>query len=458
MIPAVGVLLLSLLVGRSFCGWICPVGCMLDGCRKTMRTDRMGKATLFPNLALWICLASFILACFGFHVAGYVDPFSILVRGLVQAVYPAFHGATEAVFTLTYRSAPDWLNALTEPIYDLLKDILLPATRKYYQLAWVSFFILSGLILLEVVQKRFFCRNVCPLGAMLGVASRSGLMRATGGDQQCGKCQICSSLCRMGAIDESRNINMARCNLCMECQVKCPRQVISFGLLKIRHQKVIAKGLSRRQFMGALATGVVLPTVKQVHGGHKWSDPQLIRPPGALPEEEFVGRCVRCAECIQVCIGNGLQPALLEGGLDAVFTPKLGARMGYCEYNCTLCGQVCPTGAISVLSLEQKHHMKIGHAWFDRNTCLPYAKGISCMVCEEHCPTPVKAIQFRETAMINSEGLDVVVKQPYIVDDLCIGCGICEFKCPLPGRAAIVVTSAGEHRNPAMELPRPGYY
>jgi ferredoxin len=182
----------------------------------------------------------------------------------------------------------------------------------------------------------------------------------------------------------------------------------------------------------------------------------LIRPPGARAEREFVSRCVRCAECIQVCIGNALQPSFLQSGIEGIFTPRLVARSGYCEFNCTLCGQVCPTGAIRELTLEEKHRTKIGHAWFDRTTCLPYAKGIPCIVCEEHCPTPDKAIKFMTAEVFDDQGRNVRVKQPYVVDSLCIGCGICETKCPLPGRAAIYVTSGGEDRDKDNILPVSG--
>ena len=190
----------------------------------------------------------------------------------------------------------------------------------------------------------------------------------------------------------------------------------------------------------------------------KTPDPLLIRPPGALDEQEFLHRCVRCAECIQVCIGNALQPTFLQGGLDGMFSPMLMARSGYCEFNCTLCGQVCPTGAIRQLTLEQKHQWKIGHAWFDKNICLPYAKATPCMVCEEHCPTPEKAIRFTEVTIVDAAGETITIRQPYVVDELCIGCGICETKCPLPGRSAIYVTSAGEHRHPDKPMTNYGGY
>lgn len=455
MLPALLVLLLALVLGRAFCGWLCPMGSVLDGCGKLVKNDMKGKPTPYPQLGKILLYCSMLLAFCGVHFAGYIDPFSILVRGLVQSLYPAFHAATESFFTFTYTSAPPSVNAVTEPVYQWLKDTVLPVDRKYYELAWLSLVLLIGVLILEVIHKRFFCRNICPVGAMLGMVSGVGLLKGRGGNKHCGKCRVCSSICRMGAINQTREIDMSDCNLCFECVQKCPRQIIEFkyGLKPLVQGKA---GITRRQFLGIVATGILLPSVKKVQGLELGNEQLLIRPPGALIEKVFLGKCVRCAECIQVCIGNALQPTLLEGGIDAIFTPKLVARTGYCEFNCTLCGQVCPTGAIEVLTIAEKHTLKIGHAWFDKDRCLPFAKGISCMVCEEHCPTPVKAIQFQQTEYANPDGSTKKIKQPYVVDEYCIGCGICENKCPLPGKAAIVVTNGGEHRDPKKSLPAAG--
>ena len=455
MFPALIVLLLTLVLGRSFCGWVCPMGSLLDGVRPVLRAKSPSGPTIYPRLAAILLVFLLLSALFRFPLAGYLDPFSLLVRGLVQAIYPALNHVSVSFFTFTYSHAPESVNLVTEPLYAFMQRTILPFEQKYYDFALLSLAMLGLVFAAELVQRRFFCRNVCPLGALLGWWARLGFMKIQGGDSQCGRCRHCISICRMGAIDADRIIDTERCSLCMDCLEQCPRQVIALGAAR-PVSRGIAMSLSRRQFLLTLTAGLAIPPVLGARSLNRQPDPSLIRPPGALSEADFLQRCVRCGECIQVCIGNGLQPTGLQAGIEGIFTPRLVARTGYCEFNCTLCGQVCPTGALDVLSLQQKHVAKIGHAWFDRNTCLPYAKGIPCIVCEEHCPTPEKAIKFRLATVANDQGTEVTVKQPFIVDELCIGCGICETKCPLPGRSAIYVTSAGEDRDPENRLPTSG--
>jgi formate hydrogenlyase subunit 6/NADH:ubiquinone oxidoreductase subunit I len=121
----------------------------------------------------------------------------------------------------------------------------------------------------------------------------------------------------------------------------------------------------------------------------------------------------------------------------------LGA--GHCEYECNLCGQICPTGAIPPLSLAKKQATAMGLARFDENRCIPFVRAEDCVVCEEHCPTPDKAIQTEEVVVASGPRKGEVVKRPYVVEDLCIGCGTCESVCPLAGPAAIRV----ERRSPS---------
>lgn len=460
MAPALIIVLLSLLLGRSFCGWLCPMGALLDFWRTIFRAKKGGSITKYPRFPLMLLLFLVVCSILGITFVGYVDPFSILVRGLVQAVYPVIHFVSDSFFTYTYQNLPAAVNSVTEPFYGFMQATILPFEQRYYELVLISGLILAVLFFAEFFQSRFFCRNVCPLGAMLGLLGRYGTMTVEEGDDSCGKCTICRTNCRMGAVDENRHINMSTCILCMDCMVACPRQIIQPHVYKFQRDTNISitpqnteVSLSRRQFLASLSAGVALPPLLAVRNQGGIGYGNLIRPPGARIEKEFLTRCVRCGECIQICITNGLQPAFFQAGIEGVFSPYLLARSGYCEFNCTLCGQVCPTGAIVPLTLADKHATKIGHAFFDKNICLPYAAGVPCIVCEEHCPTSDKAIKYNLVEVTTQKGEQITLKQPYVVDELCIGCGICETKCPLPGRSAVYVTNTGESRDPDNRLP-----
>ena len=150
---------------------------------------------------------------------------------------------------------------------------------------------------------------------------------------------------------------------------------------------------------------------------------------------------------MKVCPTNGLQPALSEAGPEGVWTPILVPRIGYCEYYCTLCSQVCPTGAIQPLRVEDKATVKIGSAWVDKNRCIPWKIGEPCIVCEEHCPVSPKAIKLVETTVQLPDGSTATQRAPFVELERCTGCGICENKCPVVDLPAIYVTSVGESRS-----------
>jgi len=142
---------------------------------------------------------------------------------------------------------------------------------------------------------------------------------------------------------------------------------------------------------------------------------------------------------MKVCLKNALYPAAYQAGIEGIYTPLVIPRLGYCEYNCTLCGQVCPTGAIPRLPIEQKRREVIGKAVFDKNHGLPFAKRINCIVCEEHCPISSKAIRSLEVEVVGLDGTRRKVKEPYVMEEICNGCGICENVCPLETKAGIEV-------------------
>jgi len=166
-------------------------------------------------------------------------------------------------------------------------------------------------------------------------------------------------------------------------------------------------------------------------------DPELIRPPGAMPESDFLARCVRCGECMNVCPTNTLQPTLLKAGLEGIFSPVLKLRLAPCAVNCNACGKVCPTGAIRDVPLLEKQHAKVGTAWINRENCLVWEQDKKCLVCDEVCP--YSALSFRPVAGLRNAA-------PFVLANHCTGCGQCETKCPVAGQAAIRVNVIGQIR------------
>ena len=159
-------------------------------------------------------------------------------------------------------------------------------------------------------------------------------------------------------------------------------------------------------------------------------------------------------QCVRICESNGkcLQPAGIHNSVLELWAPIAIMREGYCEYNCNLCCEVCPTEAILPLTLEQKQKTPIGLAYFDKNICIPFAQNEDCIVCQEHCPTPEKAIIFEIKDFALPDGGSRKVKYPYVDKQLCIGCGICETKCPLPGASGIYVNTENELRLEAQDV------
>jgi ferredoxin len=241
----------------------------------------------------------------------------------------------------------------------------------------------------------------------------------------------------------------------MDCDDLCQKRAVAFSFTKKAPLSSI--DLGKRRLIGTIAFGMIAAPLLRITPLSKTgvAGAHLIRPPGAQPEKEFLRRCVKCGECMKVCITNGLQPAFLEAGMEGIWTPILVPAIGYCEYRCTLCGQVCPTGAIRKLTLEEKEKVKIGLAMIDKNRCLPYAHATPCIVCEEVCPTSKKAIWFEKVTVFTRKGKKFEVKQPHVDLNLCVGCGICEMKCPVVGSPAVAVVRVGESRDKDSQLLLP---
>ncbi len=251
----------------------------------------------------------------------------------------------------------------------------------------------------------------------------------------------------MGTVDPRSGFQSdpAECIVCLDCLVDCPQgsAEFRFRLPARRPARSYAYDPSRRQLLltaAAATAGVALAGVEPIT---RREPAFLVRPPGA-GSVDFSALCTRCGACLRACPTQGLQPCLFEAGLQNWMTPRLVPRLGFCDYGCTACGRVCPTGAIPDLPLEEKQHARIGLAAVNRNRCLPWAYGVACIVCEEACPVPDKAIRLEEVESVTAGGEAVLLQRPVVVQSLCIGCGVCEFKCPMGGEAAIRVYAPTE--------------
>jgi polyferredoxin len=441
------ILIPTLFFGRFFCGWMCPLGTVHHFFGNLKSQRKLGRWRIESNryqswqsLKYYLLLALLTSAFFGSALAGLLDPLAVFVRTLAASILPA----------LNYALA-------------VLLPVSLSARQAYFRQSFVLSLLFLTLLALNLRITRLWCRALCPLGALLGMVSRWSILGLEKRAGQCGDCNRCLLHCQ-GGDDPVPGVfwRKAECHLCLNCVADCPEGALAFRWFPAQTAIREAPDLKRRRVLTSMALGAVaLPALRANTGLAAEADARLIRPPAALPEKDFLSRCIRCGECMRVCPGNALHPAFTEAGWEGLWTPVLAPRVGFCQPSCTLCGQVCPTGAIWEFTAQEKgwastaasaNPIRIGTAFYDRGRCLPWAMGTECMVCEEWCPTSPKAIYLRPATVFDNAGNSKQVRQPYLDPERCVGCGACEFACPVRDRPAISVTSTGESRSPANQF------
>lgn len=388
---------LTIVLGRFFCGWVCPFGSIhhffgyLGRLGKPVKEHiaanryRSGQKVKYYILfgLLFAAAAGFVLKLDGLVVAS-------LQTGLLDPI------------PLVYRS----INLLLLPFADSATH-LTSAAQRHYDGAWLIAAIFLAAVLLNLKIPRFYCRFVCPLGALYGVLGRYALWRIGKKQAECSTCRLCSTNCE-GACEPGEKIRIPECVLCMNCLHTCKDDLIGYNTFRSTSGEIASPDLSRRGFVAASVSGIAAIPLMRLDGalGQNW-DPKLVRPPGSLPETEFLDRCLKCGQCARVCPTNVIQPDTVGGGVERIWTPALNFRAGTsgCQLNCVACGHICPTAAIRPITLEEKlgrgsfeknGPVRIGTAFVDRTRCLPWAMDKPCIVCQENCPVSPKAIFTKE--------------------------------------------------------------
>ncbi len=448
------VVALTLLFGRAFCGWVCPLGTCIDGADRLMRRKKLRRTdreVTRPRLKYYILAGLALTALFGSQLVWVLDPIALLTRGLTLGVFGPLNWVAQAAAGIP---GLGWAAQVGSGLF--------PERPAVFRSGALALLVLAAILAGGYFARRFWCRSLCPLGALLGLLGRFPLFRRRVG-AACTACSACGIDCKMGAIgDKGRRTVTSECIFCYSCAELCRQDAI----------RMIAPGgsrhsmpldLDRRRLLAGFGLGAIwgvsaraaTATRSTRDGASHIVDKHLIRPPGSVAESLFTERCARCGACMKVCPTNGLQPAIAEAGLGGIWTPVLAPRIGECSQNCNLCGQVCPTDAIEAFEIAEKEHLYIGRAAINRSTCIVWESGKQCLVCDEVCS--YSAIYWldegggdvtHEDLASGGEGAAGAQALPYVDPARCVGCGICEYNCPAGGPdAAIRVTCDGDKRH-----------
>jgi MauM/NapG family ferredoxin protein len=419
-----GILLAAVLVPRGFCGYICPLGTLIDLFDGTIgqRITRFRVADdgWWVHIKYYLLLGVMLCSLLGVLVSGYVAAIPVITRGLLFLFEPFQTAATRG-----------WHNV--------------PPPNAGHFVSLALFFAVLGLGLLK---PRFWCKYVCPSGAVFSVGN---LFRVSERkvESSCIHCNKCVEICPFDAIKADFTTRTTDCTLCQTCGGVCPTQAIKFverwntvELKVLDDPPAHETTLGRRGFLslaagvgGAVTGAVGLSAITKTFGASLDDAGALpIRPPGSVPEQEFLQLCIRCGECFKACPNNVLQSLGFEQGLEGLWTPAAKPNWAGCESSCNNCGQVCPTGAIRALPLEEKKVARMGLAIVNESTCLPFAGREECQLCVDECISAgYHAISFRRVGT-EADELGQPIEgsgflAPVVEAEKCVGCGLCQTRC-----------------------------
>ena len=436
------VAVLTVLFGRVYCSFVCPLGTLQDvigsvASRKRKRR-RLGYTPPY-NLLRYTLLALtvlILLAGSGF-LLNLLDPFSSFGR----------------IFS-------DLLRPLVIIANNLAAMVLEPlGVHALYQVRWAvvapvsAAVALATLILvawLSAKHGRLYCNTVCPVGALLGLVSKIALFKIRIEPTACDGCKRCERVCKAGCIDmATKAVDISRCVGCYNCLAVCPGEGMRFDSRLERHVSAELPKPERRGFIlnstiGLLGIVGLAEQTRPIVQSKPTAIPERVTcpvsPPGSGSVAHFTATCTACHLCVSACPSRVLVPSFLEFGVSGLMQPRMNFHAGHCNYECTVCLNVCPSGAILPIDVETKKLTQLGVAKFIKENCVVYTDNTNCGACSEHCPT--KAVHM--VPYLNTPEKRLVI--PEVNPDICVGCGGCEYACPTKPYKAIYVDGNPVHK------------
>ena len=440
------VLVLTMLLGRIYCAMLCPLGVLMDAVawigRKRGKKRRLPYKKGLNWLRTVVVAATVGLAFAGSAtLLGFLDPFSLFGRVVAGTVRPS------AVWANNGMVYHNWIAATN--VAKMVPNFPLAAG--------VAIGLLVLIVVMALKRGRLWCNTMCPVGAILGALSKFSLFRLVFAKDACTACSLCERSCPAQCIDyRNLRVDHSRCVMCLDCVSSCRKTGLhlEFAYGKSRSGKITqpespaepvpcpsSPPATRRGFLeaagavGAAAAAAAASKSKEGEWKLTPATKKAVLPPGAVSLAHFQGTCTACHLCVTHCPEQVLRPAITQHGLAGFLQPFQDFGFAFCSFNCSICSEVCPTGAIQPITVEQRQVVQAGIAKFFKERCVVEVNGTPCGACSEHCPTQaVHMIAYKNNLTI-----------PEVTPELCVGCGGCEFICPVIPDKAIVVDGLAVH-------------
>ena len=418
------IILITLIFGRVYCSFLCPLGTLQDifialsrkvGWRKKHSYQKPHNRLRYSILSLTMVTA----ALGSMSLLNLLDPYSLAGRMITQFALP--------FFAWIHNTAVSLLKNFNIYLFSV-ETAWLPLSVWLVTLCFIIF-----ILIMSVRHGRLYCNTLCPVGTLLGLISRVSLYKFGIDQTSCHECVRCAGVCKADCIDpQAAIIDQSRCVNCFNCLAACPQSVVSYRP-SWGKKKGDPWSPARRGFLigSVAATGSALfmfnSTIRTILGIAPFPQTTPITPPGSVSVEHFTQSCSACHLCVSACPTKVITPSFLGYGIGGLLQPLMNYSKSFCDYECNICGRVCPTGAILPLSLEEKKFTQIGTVDLLKDKCVVYVDKNNCGACGEVCPT--HTIRFTDKGNI---------LYPEIDTQYCIGCGACEKACPTTPKSIVV--------------------